>query len=393
MRIYRLRALTFVGVAFILGCNEYTIVGVLPDIAREFQLPLTNLGFLVTAFALVYAFLTPILTSLITRWSRRRVLLTLLLIFLLANSWSASATTYWSLLLSRMLAAGVAGTIISLVLVLANFIAPLHRRTALVAWVFAGFNIAAVVGVPIGTFISTTFSWHASFWLISLATVPVMALLFWLVPQQSLQARSRLRKQFTLLTNRQVILGLLFTVFVNAADYTFYTYIRPLITKAMGFGSLALNLILFFLGICSVIGNILGGRLTENGNLHRLTAIYLAATLSFLLLGSLCRRPYLACLLCGAICILIACYGAPAQMLFMNVAEKYYPQSLDLASSLCSIFANLGIALGSVTAAHAVSVTSVANIGYFAAVYSSAALISIWALARRRQQEKKHLPA
>ena len=71
---YRLQALVFVFVAFMLGCNEYMIVGVLPDVARDFHEPLSKLGLLVTIFALVYAVCTPIITSVASRWPRHRVL-------------------------------------------------------------------------------------------------------------------------------------------------------------------------------------------------------------------------------------------------------------------------------------------------------------------------------
>ncbi len=60
---YRLQACLFVFIAFMLGCNEYIIVGVLPDISSEFGTGLSQLGLLVTIFALVYALSTPLVTS------------------------------------------------------------------------------------------------------------------------------------------------------------------------------------------------------------------------------------------------------------------------------------------------------------------------------------------
>lgn len=197
MTKYRLRAILFVFTAFMLGCNEYMIVGVLPDIAQEFHVSLTTLGYLVTIFALVYA-----VTTLANRWPRHKVLLVLMAIFLVANTWSALATTYVSLLWSRVLTASVAGAIISLVLVLANFIAPLSKRASLLSWVFAGFSLASVIGLPIGTLISTTLSWHDSFWVVTVIGLIVFALLIWLVPRNSPQTRGKFTTQFTLFKTR-----------------------------------------------------------------------------------------------------------------------------------------------------------------------------------------------
>lgn len=62
MSKYRLQAILFVFVAFMLGCNEYMIVGVLPDIAKEYHSSLSSLGYMVTMFALIYAIFTPVIT-------------------------------------------------------------------------------------------------------------------------------------------------------------------------------------------------------------------------------------------------------------------------------------------------------------------------------------------
>src|SRR5699024_12412352 len=90
--------------------------------------------------------------------------------------------------------------------------------------------IASVIGIPIGTVISTTFSWHDSFWMISGLTIFVFVSLIWLVPEDTPQCKSTLRRQCTLLKETRVLLGVVFIVTVCAADSTIYTYIRPLIT-------------------------------------------------------------------------------------------------------------------------------------------------------------------
>ncbi len=276
---YRLQSILFVFVAFMLGCNEYMIVGVLPDIAHQYHDSLSTLGLLVTFFALVYAIFTPIITSLANRWRRHHVLLVLMVVFFIGNTWTALASNFISMLFSRVLTATVAGAIISIVLVMARFVAPREKRASLVSWVFAGFSIASVIGIPIGTVISTTFSWHDSFWMISGLTIFVFVSLIWLVPKDTPQFKSTLSKQFTLLKDTRVLLGVIFIVTVCAADYTIYTYIRPLITNEMGFSNTWLNWLLFGMGIFFIIGNKFGGYIADNGGIHRLGGIYIAMTI------------------------------------------------------------------------------------------------------------------
>ena len=380
---YRLQSILFVFVAFMLGCNEYMIVGVLPDIAHQYHDSLSTLGLLVTVFALVYAIFTPIITSLANRWRRHHVLLVLMVVFFIGNTWTALASNFISMLFSRVLTATVAGAIISIVLVMASFVAPREKRASLVSWVFAGFSIASVIGIPIGTVISTTFSWHDSFWMISGLTIFVFISLIWLVPKDTPQFKSTLSKQFTLLKDTRVLLGVIFIVTVCAADYTIYTYIRPLITNEMGFSNTWLNWLLFGMGIFFIIGNKFGGYIADNGGIHRLGGIYIAMTILYLLFGPLLSFKWVAIIIVALLCVAFSSYGSSTQLMFLDIAEKEYPQSLDLASSLNSIFANIGISLGSFTASEAVAFLPMRNLGYVGAVYGLAATILVLVLSKK----------
>lgn len=380
---YRLQSILFVFVAFMLGCNEYMIVGVLPDIAHQYHDSLSTLGLLVTVFALVYAIFTPIITSLANRWRRHHVLLVLMVVFFIGNTWTALASNFISMLFSRVLTATVAGAIISIVLVMASFVAPREKRASLVSWVFAGFSIASVIGIPIGTVISTTFSWHDSFWMISGLTIFVFISLIWLVPKDTPQFKSTLSKQFTLLKDTRVLLGVIFIVTVCAADYTIYTYIRPLITNEMGFSNTWLNWLLFGMGIFFIIGNKFGGYIADNGGIHRLGGIYIAMTILYLLFGPLLSFKWVAIIIVALLCVAFSSYGSSTQLMLLDIAEKEYPQSLDLASSLNSIFANIGISLGSFTASQAVAFLPMRNLGYVGAVYGLAATILVLVLSKK----------
>ncbi|MDO4902796.1 MAG: MFS transporter [Limosilactobacillus sp.] len=380
---YRLQAILFVFVAFMLGCNEYMIVGVLPDISHEFHDSLSKLGLLVTVFAMVYAVSTPIVTSFSNRWKRHRALLVMIGIFLVGNTWSALATNYVSLLLSRILTSTVAGSIISLIFVLANFVAPTHKRASLMSWIFAGFSIASVIGVPLGTIISTHFTWHDSFWMVTILTVFVLGFMIWLVPRDTPQVQSTLSHQFNLFKDVRIIMGVIFIVAVCAADYTLYTYIRPLVTNEMGFDITWLNWILFAMGIFFIIGNKFGGYLADRGGIHRLPHVYITMLVLYLAFGPLLPFKWIAVALVAGLCITFASYGSSTQLMFLDIAEKEYPHALDLASSLNSIFANIGISLGSFTAAEAVHFTSMRNLGYVGSVYALLATLLIFALSKR----------
>ncbi|MDD1405948.1 MULTISPECIES: MFS transporter [Limosilactobacillus] len=382
MKHAKLRSFTFILVAFMLGCNEFMVVGVLSDIARSYHVPLSTVGFLVTAFAGVYAISTPIITTLTSNWNRYKLLMLLMTIFFVGNTLTAMAPTLGWLLFARIITAAVAGTIISLINLLVSIITPMDKRPMVLAWVGAGFSIASVIGVPLGTTIATLLSWHDSFWIISGLTLIVFALLAWLTPRDTPQIKGSILEQLALLKDHRVLLGIGITVAVLSLQYTFYTYVRPLITTVMDFSLTSLNWLLLLLGVMSIIGNEIAGIVASHNGVQKLPFVFILMTILNLILGIALGNKITGMLVLATLCVVVIIYGTTIQLVFISVAEKEYPQSLALATSLISIFANVGISLGSFTASTTVNFANLTMLGYVGAVYGLLAIGLSFALRR-----------
>ncbi|MFR0509094.1 MFS transporter [Limosilactobacillus reuteri subsp. suis] len=382
MKHAKLRSFTFILVAFMLGCNEFMVVGVLSDIARSYHVPLSTVGFLVTAFAGVYAISTPIITTLTSNWNRYKLLMLLMTVFFIGNTLTAMAPTLGWLLFARIITAAVAGTIISLINLLVSIITPMDKRPMVLAWVGAGFSIASVIGVPLGTTIATLLSWHDSFWIISGLTLIVFALLAWLTPRDTPQVKGSILEQLALLKNHRVLLGIGITVAVLSLQYTFYTYVRPLITTVMSFSLTSLNWLLLLLGVMSIIGNEIAGIVASHNGVQKLPIVFILMTILSLVLGIALGNKITGMLVLAALCVVVIIYGTTIQLVFISVAEKECPQSLALATSLISIFANVGISLGSFTASTTVNFANLTMLGYVGAVYGLLAIGLSFALRR-----------
>lgn len=382
MKHAKLRSLTFILVAFMLGCNEFMVVGVLSDIARSYHVPLSTVGFLVTAFAGVYAISTPIITTLTSNWNRYNLLMLLMTVFFIGNTLTAMAPTLGWLLFARIITAAVAGTIISLINLLVSIITPMDKRPMVLAWVGAGFSIASVIGVPLGTTIATLLSWHDSFWIISGLTLIVFALLVWLTPRDTPQIKGSILEQLALLKDHRVLLGIGITVAVLSLQYTFYTYVRSLITTVMDFSLTSLNWLLLLLGVMSIIGNEIAGIVASHNGVQKLPFVFILMTILSLILGIALGNKITGMLVLATLCVVVIIYGTTIQLVFISVAEKEYPQSLALATSLISIFANVGISLGSFTASTTVNFANLTMLGYVGAVYGLLAIGLSFALRR-----------
>ncbi|WP_125580789.1 MFS transporter [Levilactobacillus cerevisiae] len=375
MNKYRWQAIVFVLVAFMLGCNEFIVVGVLSDIAKEYQVSVATVGYLVTIFATVYAVSTPFITILTNRFSRYKTLMTLMVIFLIGNTLSGLAMNYPVLLLSRVVTAMVAGAIISLIMTFASAIAPREKRASLVSWIFAGFSIASVFGVPIGTAISTNYSWHDAFYLITVISAITCVLLGWLLPRQVEQVQGSIKNQLVLLKDRRIYVGIALVLFTAATMYAYYTYIRPLLTTALGFSTTSLNWLLFLIGIMSILSNRFSGMLAERNGLRIMPRFYVADVILLALLPFGLNNKIVGLAFLLVLSLIVTILNSPIQIHFLNIAEQDYPQSAVLASSLNSIFFNFGISLGSATASGMLGSVGLTHISWGAAVYAAISLV------------------
>lgn len=390
---YKFQAVALVLVSFMLGCNEFIVVGIISDISSSLKVAVTTVGYMITMFAIVYAISTPILTILTSRFNQYHTFMALMIVFLIGNTLTGFATSFSLMLVSRMITAIVAGTIESLTVAISSAIAPTNKRAILISWLAAGFSIASVIGVPIGTAISTHFGWQDAFHIISILSLVTCIVLGLVLPKNLKRPASSMKNQLQLLTDRRIYLASALILFTAATSYAYYTYIRPLITDALGFNTSMLNWLLMVIGIISIISNRLSGTLAERKGLRSLPKIYVINIILLLLFSVAMNNMWTGYGLLLLLTLSVLIGGAPIQIHFLDVAEADYPQATALASALSAIFFNVGISLGSATASLNLRIMGLKNLGWGAAVFMVISLIVVLYLNRvnKEFQNKKSL--
>lgn len=219
-------------------------------------------------------------------------------------------------------------------------------------------------------------------------TIITLVLLIFILPRNLEQVSSSVAGQLTLLKDRRIYIAVFLVLFTAAAMYGYYTYIRPLLTTALGFSTASLNWLLFIIGIMSIISNRLSGMLAEHRGLQVMPRFYVADIVLLMLLPmALASKPAgLAILL--VLTLIITILNSPIQIHFLNLAEREYPQSIVLASSLNSIFFNFGISLGSATSSLMMANVGLKWISVGAAVFALISLVLAILLNRAVKRRK-----
>lgn len=360
------------------------VVGVISNIAKSYHASLSTVGLLVTFFAITYAVCTPVLTTVTSKYNRFKVLMAMLVIFWIGNTMTALAPNLFWLFVARIITAAVAGVIISLILVFVSVIAPLEKRSMLVAAVFSGFSTATIIGVPVGTTISMLSSWYISFLVISVLTIIIGAALYWLVPRDSDQVTGSIKSQLRLMGDRRIVLGVVVMIALMAAEYTFYTYIRPIITDVLGYSTAQLNWLLGLIGVMFILGNTAAGIVSSHYGIAKMPQVSAACLILLLVMGLAFHLSWMGIALLCLICFVLGMPGSILQVMFLNVADRDYPEAMSLASSLNPICTNVGVSVGSLVASISVNFVPISQVGYIGAIFALIGVVGTMMLVKTK---------
>lgn len=350
-RFFNLPVLILIASSFMLGMSEFIMVGILPDIAVGLKVSEVTVGNLVSLFAFVYAPVTPLGSALSARFPRFATHMTLIGVFLAGNLLCAFAPNYAVLMAGRILIALVSGTLVAIAMTYAPDVTTDTFRTKFIAWVFSGFSIASVVGVPVGTWVANTFGWRWAFHMINVLTIMLIVGMVVALPRNSHIVKIGFLPQFRLFFDRRIQLGVLTVVFGAAASYVFYTYLTPIMRDEVHVPEQYLSVGLVIFGAACLWSNLYGGKLADRGRgvepLTHIRPIYCAHAVLMASLVVAHWVPVYGALLLVVLGMFMYLQNSASQVLYMDVASQSHPGSLNLAASLNSMSFNIGIALGS----------------------------------------------
>ena len=350
-RFFNLPVLILIASSFMLGMSEFIMVGILPDIAVGLKVSEVTVGNLVSLFAFVYAPVTPLGSALSARFPRFATHMTLIGVFLAGTLLCAFAPNYAVLMAGRILIALVSGTLVAIAMTYAPDVATDTFRTKFIAWVFSGFSIASVVGVPVGTWVANAFGWRWAFHIINVLTIMLIVGMVVALPRNSHIVKIGFLPQFRLFFDRRIQLGVLTVVFGAAASYVFYTYLTPIMRDEVHVPEQYLSVGLVIFGAACLWSNLYGGKLADRGRgVEPLTHIRPIYCVHAVLMASLVVAhwvPVYGALLLVVLGMFMYLQNSASQVLYMDVASQSHPGSLNLAASLNSMSFNIGIALGS----------------------------------------------
>ncbi|MFQ3902854.1 MFS transporter [Staphylococcus sp. 50Mo3-1] len=360
--------------AFAIGMTEFVIMGLLPNIARDFGVTVSQAGQLITGYALGVAIGGPIIVMLTIKWNRKYLLLVLMVIFILGNFAASFSTSYGFMMTSRIITSLAHGSFFGIGSILAaNMVRP-EKRASAMALMFMGLSLSNILGVPFGTLVGQNFGWPMTFIVISVIGAIALVGIIIFVPMQRETVKSSVLNELKILKEKRLWLTLAVTLFGFSSVFAYFTYISTVLTDVSNVQEHLISYLLIIFGIGVTLGNVVGGKLAD-WNLNRaLQMIFIVFIIYFVLLYFIQMNGFL--MVAGIFFFgLIGFSMSPSLQFKSTLISKDAP---TLASTLNQSAFNLGNALGAFIGGLVVTHLPVASLSLIAPILTAIGLIFLF---------------
>ena len=325
-----------------LGIAEFTMMGILPYVARDLNISIPVAGHFISAYALGVCAGAPMLIVARKR-PLKHILLVLMALMLVGNLGAAMAPDYWLLLAARFISGLPHGAYFGVASIVAGKLADEGKSSEAVSIMIAGMTVANLFGVPLGTSLSHMLSWRVTFLLVGCWGLIVLYYIWRWVPVIEGLKDTGFKGQFRFLKTPAPWLILGATALGNGGVFCWYSYITPLLTNVSGFSAESVTALMVLAGFGMVVGNLVSGRLSDR---------YTPGKVGTVVQGMICILLLMIFLLspnqwCSAILMSLCTAGliavsSPEQVLIIRVA----PGGEMLGGACVQIAFNLGNAIG-----------------------------------------------
>ncbi|AYJ47379.1 MFS transporter [Rhodococcus sp. P1Y] len=280
---------------FAMVTSEFTVSGLMPQLAHSLGTGVEQIGYLVSVFALSMAIGGPLLASALLRFSHRRALLALFAVFFVGNIVAALTPSYSILLLARIVTGAASGAFFGIAVTAAgNAVSPELRGRATAA-VLQGLALGTTLGLPMATWTGGHFGWRAAFVAIGALTLAAAGATAATMPDLAPTADApNLRNEALALRSPHLWLVLATSTLIIGATFAGFSYFTPILNTETGIDLGVVPLLLVAYGVTTVAGNAVVGRLAISHTMIVLVAGTAMAAMFLALFASGAQSAWIA---------------------------------------------------------------------------------------------------
>jgi predicted MFS family arabinose efflux permease len=262
---------------FMIGTGVMVVPGTLNEISASLEVPVAAAGQLISAGALLMCLGAPLMAAVVAGWDRRRLLALSMVWYGAMHLACTLAPNFAALLPLRVLTMIAPAIFTPQAAACVGLLVPAEDRGRSITFIFVGWSVASVLGMPIGAYVGGTFGWRAAFALIGLLCL-VSAFWVWRAMPDNVKppALSAAAWRETL-RSPALMLCVLVTVLYSAGQFVLFSYFAPYYKQVLGTTPGQLGLLLMWFGAFGFIGNMLMSRYIDRLGASRAVMIGIIA--------------------------------------------------------------------------------------------------------------------
>lgn len=371
--------------AFGIITTEFGVIGIMPAIAKAFNISIDTAGWLLSGFALTIALTGPFTTLLTAKVNRKTMMCLVLGIFVVSNLLSAVAPNFTVLMIARILPAFLHPVFWAVATVAASKQVEPKDAPKAVSVVLGGLSIATVLGVPITTYVAELFNWKASFLLSGVINLIAFAALALFVPSMPVKEHTSSKEQLQVLKHGQLWVNLVATMIMIAGMFSSYGYLAEYLGKVTHMNGAAISLMLLIFGGAGIAGNWLTG-IALSKNVLVTTRLFMLSLVIIHLMAYSFGGFFIP------MAVIISVWGfihTGGFLIGQTRSTSEAPEAPELAASLMVSFGNAGVTLGTLLGGLVITHFNVHEVMWM----SMALLMASFALSFVKLKRKKNVPA
>ncbi|MBG9387086.1 MFS transporter [Caenimonas aquaedulcis] len=245
---------------FVIGTGVMVVPGTLNEISSSLDISVATAGQLISAAALLMCIGAPLCAAVVAGWDRRRLLALSMVWYGALHLASTLSTTFAALLPLRVLTMIAPAIFTPQAAACVGLLVPPEQRGRAITFVFLGWSVASVLGMPIGAYIGGTLGWRSAFGAIGLLSL-ASAVWVWRAMPDGVKppalSAAAWRETFT---SRPLMLCVLVTMLYSAGQFVLFSYFAPYYKMKIGITPGQLGLMFMWFGAFGFIGNMLMSR-------------------------------------------------------------------------------------------------------------------------------------
>jgi MFS transporter, DHA1 family, inner membrane transport protein len=245
---------------FIIGTGVLLPAGLLNVLGADLNVPPATAGLLLFAGGLVVGFGAPLLAGLTSSIDRRLLLTVSAAIYAVGHVLAALAPEFWSLLIIRTVTMVAAALFTPQAAATVGLIVPPEKRSQAIAFIFIGWSMASVAGIPLGSILAEQIGWRATF--LAMGAISALAMVgVWFSLRPGLKVQPLMMSSWIAVLKSPLMLCILVVTLLSmSGQFTLVSYLAPTLREAFSASPSNIAALFAIFGVAGVFGNFVATR-------------------------------------------------------------------------------------------------------------------------------------